>query len=482
MRHLGRFAFGRPPIGGTSSARTRRAEDPPAALRAALTDLITTVLDDLAQRDGTPTIGPMPDLRHWQRYSQTSFVALRRAAWHMPERVSTIGWLDTFTEMVDVRKVIDADPLIGSRVDTLVGTEFSRQYRRLDWLLVEHLLEPIVLATRAFLFDQTAFDIYYARLEAGLLADEIRMVEFLPLNAFTSPFEEVELPDGLVLRPMTDRQMSAAIRVQGVPGELGGGPNAFEVSWLNQWALVTERAFPVCSEKQGMPEQPAPPPFPSLEEPANRLIQALRIACGGSVIATRPIHAQHDDDFPADLGDSAALPAVGTADLDRPTRLLSSEDADAVREVYRLVGDPAVHDNRALRTAMRRLVFSGSRNLVQDRLVDLMTSAEALFIKRAGVKSRDKGIRIAEGASTLLGEDPVLGADSDAITEFMRLAYRLRNDEIHGDDPARRTLTRLDGSEAGNLGVVVEDIERVMRRTTHLVLRDVAGSQTPGQR
>jgi hypothetical protein len=201
-----------------------------AALRSALAALVAAALDDLAERDGTPTIGPLQDSRGWWRCSQSSFVALRPAAWHMPQRVSTVGWLDTFPEMADVRTVIEADPVISTRVDTGVGTEFSLQFRLLDWLLVEHLLEPIVLEIRAFRFEEGVFDAHYWRLEAGLLADVVRMVEFLPLNAFISSFERVELVRGLVLQPMRDRQMSAAIRVHAVPGEFGGGPNAVEVS------------------------------------------------------------------------------------------------------------------------------------------------------------------------------------------------------------------------------------------------------------
>lgn len=414
----------------------------------------------------------MPDLRHWQRYSQSSFVALRRTAWHLPERVSTVGWLDTFPQMADVRKVIDADPVISARVDTMVGTEFSLQHRRLDWLLVEHLLDPIVLATRGFRFDEDMFDAHYDRLEDGLLADGIRMVEFLPLNGFISPFQQVELVEDLVLLPMTDRQMSAAIRVQGVPTEFVG-TNSVEVSWLNQWALVTERAFPVVSGKYGMPDQPVAPLFPSMDEAASRLVQALRIVCGGSVITTRPVRAQHDDDLPVDLGEIAALPAIGTADLNPPTRLLSSEEIDTLQEVYRFLGDPAVLANRAQQTALRRLVFSGSRSLPEDRLVDLMISAEALFIKRAGIESRKKKRNpIVDGARTLLGDDRVLDTNPDAIRKFMLNAYKLRNAEIHGDDPTLERLTRLDGSQTNTLRDVVEDIERVMRRAMHLVLAE----------
>lgn len=444
-------------------------------LWVAVERLTRAVLDNLAGREGTPAIGPAQDLRHWRRFTQTSFVALQTGAWHMPNGVSTVGWLDTFPEMADVRKLISADSALGSRVDNQVGPEFSRRFRRLDWLLVQQLIEPMVRATRSYRFDDTVFDSYYRRLTAGLLADEVLMVEFVPLNAFTSSLQGVRLTDGLTLRPLTNLQMSAAIRVQGVPGEFGVGPNAFEVSWLNQWGLVTEQSFPL---RTGPLERTTAAPFPSLQEPANRLVQALRIVCGGSAIATRPILIQHEDDFPADLGESALRAPIGVADLDRPTYLGSDSDVDEVREVYRLLDEPAVRDDRALQTALRRLMASGSRNLVQDRLIDLMTSAEALFIKRAGITGQGKGHHIAIGASTLLNDDPILATDSGRIYEFMRLAYQLRNDEIHGDDSTERALTGLNGSEVNRLDEVVADIEQVMRRATHLVLRDVASTST----
>lgn len=309
-------------------------------------------------------------------------MALRPNAWHLPDRVPMVGWLDTFPEMSSVRSAVNADPIMSVRMDTAVGTEFSLQDRRLNWLLVEHLLEPMVVTVHAYRYDEAVFDAQYGRLEAGLLADEVRLVEFLPLNGFISSFEEVELSDDLVLRPMPDWQMSAAIRVLAVPAEFGGGPNSVDVSRLNQWALTAERSYPVCSDKQGMPERPIAPPFPSLEDAASRLVRALRIVCGGSAVTTRSIRAQHDDDFAPTIGEIAALPAIVTADLDRPTKLMSSEEINAIREIHRLLDTPAVRDDRALQTALRQLVFAGSRSLPSDRLIDLIICAEALFLKR----------------------------------------------------------------------------------------------------
>jgi hypothetical protein len=180
----------------------------------------------------------------------------------MPERVTVVGWLNTFPEMAAVREAIDADSVLGTRLDTMVGTEFSLQQRALDWLLVQHLLEPVIVTSRSYDFDEAVFDQHFNRLDAGLRADTIRFVEFFPLNGFTSSMADIALPDGVVLRPMTDRQISRAIQVLAVPAEFSGGPNSMQVSRFHQWAVMREQDYPVHSYKQGMPEHPQGPIFP----------------------------------------------------------------------------------------------------------------------------------------------------------------------------------------------------------------------------
>ncbi|WP_051362475.1 hypothetical protein [Amycolatopsis thermoflava] len=205
----------------------------------------------------------------------------------MPERVTVVGWLSTFAEMTAVREAIDADPVLGTRLDTMVGTEFELNLRPLDWLLVEHLLEPMIVACRSYEFDEAAFEFQFNRLDAGLRCDTIRFVEFVPLNGFTSSMADIALADDVVLRPMTDNQVNRAIQALAVPVEFSGGPNSVQVSRFHWWAVMREQGYPVRSYKQGMPEQPQAPDFPRLEEPAQRLVTALRIVCGGSVVATR---------------------------------------------------------------------------------------------------------------------------------------------------------------------------------------------------
>ncbi|MFF0879822.1 hypothetical protein [Micromonospora aurantiaca (nom. illeg.)] len=165
-----------------AKGRVRRPE-----LHAAVAQLMAAVLGDLAAGDGVPVFATLPDFGEWHRHGQQSFVAIRRDVWQMPGRVTDTRFLDTFAEMEAVRAVVAADEVLRERVDCLVGVEFALTLRQLGWTLVKHVLEPMVAAVGGYRFDQEAFDAAYSRLEEGLLATRARLVEVVPLNAFTPP-------------------------------------------------------------------------------------------------------------------------------------------------------------------------------------------------------------------------------------------------------------------------------------------------------
>jgi hypothetical protein len=437
--------------------------------RAAVGELARSVLRHLAMEEGQPRIGRRIDLERWWRYGQESLVGLQPRAWLMPADLPVVGWPDRFPEMTAVRRAYDADAVLGARVDTSIGTEFNRQRRDFGWLLVEHIIQPMVLATGAYGFDDAVFESLYDKFERGFGAEQVRMVEFLPLNGFESTETVVQLPDGLVLQRMSDAQVSAAIDHLAVPRMPGAGVNSARVSRFDQWALTRSRTYPVAD---GSPiAAPQPPAFPTLYEPATLLVTALRIVCGGSVVATRSMFAQADDEFPLVQGVSGIMNAFDRADNDRPTYLVT-DALEAFRATYVALSLPGVQADRSLQIAIRRLVFAGSRSVDADRLIDLVMSAEGLFIKRANLPKGTKGEKIAAAAAALLGGDPGLDADASRIQAFMTTVYRARNAEIHGDDQSYPGLHMLDGRRTDSVPRVLEDAEKIMRRAVLTVLAE----------
>jgi hypothetical protein len=53
-------------------------------------------------------------------------------------------------------------------------------------LLIQQILQPLIESTGSYTFDEAAFDTLYRRFEDGFGAEQVHLVEFLPLNGFES--------------------------------------------------------------------------------------------------------------------------------------------------------------------------------------------------------------------------------------------------------------------------------------------------------
>ncbi|WP_432937484.1 hypothetical protein ACQPXM_25165 [Kribbella sp. CA-253562] len=182
-----------------------------------------------------------------------------------------------------------------------------------------------------------------------------------------------------------------------------------------------------------MPSTPAVPVIPETAHAASRLIIALRVVCGGSVSVSRSLQMLHPDELEANGTGQAQLTPLSAVDAGRPT-VLFGEQIDELRHLLELLESPLPG---ALQVATRRLVFASHRTDAADRLIDLIISAEALFIHYLGNGARFHSDAIAGGAEAL-GSDAGIGATPAGVHHFMKAAYRRRNEEFHGTR-SRRT-------------------------------------------
>ena len=434
-------------------------------LHRATANLVVEVLASLSERGDEPHFVLQRDYRSWKRSQQEVFLGNEHELWQHPTEFSSSDWWRTLPEYHALRAVIDDHEVLRTRLDNMVGYPSSLLRRRLDTIVVEHLLTPVVMKTRSYRFDHDAFETAYAALETGLLTDTVRLVEYVPLLGFTisSPLEGIPLPDGLTIRPMNDAEVSEAVRVMGIPIGQFTSTNSFLLSRFHQNALVLERNLPVHSGHDQHSDAAAPSPF---DNAARRMLTALRLVCGGSVTYGRPMCLQNQEDFDAQRYASAALTEVHHPVEDRPTLLIDPTEVLELHEVYAILSDPRILAMQFLQNALRRLVMAGSRGLAEDRLIDLCIAAESLFVHHSGLpRTRTKRDHLVAGAKALLSGDPA--TDDRHIEELIRDAYQRRNSEIHGE-VARAGL--LDGSTTHDLHVLVDDFERLLRRSACLFL------------
>jgi hypothetical protein len=116
--------------------------------------------------------------------------------------------------------------------------------------------------------------------------------------------------------------------------------------------------------------------------------------------------------------------------------------------------------HKFLGLAMRRISYAHERHRIEDKLIDLLIAAEALFLRDAGSETYrgELQYRLAQRAGFFLADDP---ATREKVYQHMKDAYKLRSQVVHGGKI--RPIKKEDGS--------LVDMQEFVE-TTRMYLRD----------
>ncbi|MFC8247474.1 hypothetical protein [Streptomyces chartreusis] len=441
--------------------------------------LAARLMEELGKDGTTPQICAGTPMGGWQRTSQEMFTSKRIKEWYPPK-----FWWNSFEELEEMRQLrsfVQGHRVLASRVDTLVGTAFNAQRRDLAGL-VRSLVYELVLANGSWTFGQESFVVAYERLEADLLVETVTCTDFAPFLGFdgSQDIEGEEIAAGVVLRRMTDKEISIAVQRAATPIEQYLSPQTIQVSRFNQWALTAEHTHPLRTGDESLTPPPAAPVLPIYADALPSIVAAIRLVCGGSAATSYAIRTDSLGE-----GYSAALTPIGPTDPLRPTVLAGKATLDRIRSAYQHLTNPVVTADRPLSTATRQVVLAGSRGLVQDRLLNLITAAEALFITRLNLRDPNgrKSVLLQSGAADMLTGDQALGAPTaENVRKLIKAVYQWRNAEVHGSAHPTAPLRRLDGTVTNDLSAVATDLDAMMRRALLRTLGDAIRGTRSRQR
>jgi hypothetical protein len=135
-------------------------------------------------------------------------------------------------------------------------------------------------------------------------------------------------------------------------------------------------------------------------------------------------------------GPVSPLPLIRNATYE----LNEAEGAEVVT-LWQQLRDPNVRTRESLATAIRRFGYAGERERTEDRFVDLMVAAEAMFLG----EQRDTTELSYRLSSRFAYFVDVPGMTRRSRYEHMRRAYRARSRVLHGDRPTgMRTAAEFD--------------------------------------
>lgn len=144
-----------------------------------------------------------------------------------------------------------------------------------------------------------------------------------------------------------------------------------------------------------------------------------------------------------------------------PMYLLETEqDLDDLEDFWQTVQRAKAKGHGFLNVAIRRFAESNERHRVEDRVIDLMITGEALSQTST---SKTKGRPIAEYVAS-----HVVAADKSKVQKHMQDTYRLRNSIVHDGD-ASKWLKRM-GKQPEDLIPFVNIAEEYLREALKKVV------------
>ena len=401
-----------------------------ASVHQAARSYVTSALEYLSGRDGLSVLGGMPE---WVRIEDR--FELRPRVDIGPDASHADG-LHRLPEFNALLEELHGDDVIASQLGELVGTAIGGFTRR--WSadeLADRLLAEIVRPTGELTFDEERFERAYERIEDALYATEFEFSLITPIPQLKSDALPVRLEANTELAALDDREIRACIQA-GVLRPIGGlMPVVFveSLAGLRHCFHVPKVVGSVLTDEHqavvlGM--------VAALQEYPDRLIQALRLLKEGNLSVPGLVYFS-DNWF--NQG-ATMFQSLGPTDPMAPgSYSLNADEAAEIQHLWTELSDERVRNHKRLPLSLRRFSYAGDRHRADDRLVDLMIAAEALFLPEDFL---ELGYKLALRAAFFIEPE---GYERRETFGHLRAGYGARGKIVHGSE--LKTLKLPDGTE-----------------------------------
>jgi len=380
------------------------------------------------------------------RYDQTEPLVWRgRGEWQrINERAFSIGdreeplWVvcmaenrEALRDLPEYRELIVAlrrDPVTRPQVDAKMGTAFAYQELSAD----ECAIRPLWRTARrsdSREFDEQVVNEECLAFQREIYATEVEFVAIAPLVDLDAERLPVTLDNNLRLDAMTDAEVARALDV----GVLRRWPPSATTAFLlfRTAARATYRVPKLVGREPETAEvERAFKTELKARESLDGVLDALRLFKDTRIDSPGVI--QVSDDWTAEGRFTYAhRSGAGQSFPGSDPYRLAAEENDSLQEFFRAT--QVARRKKFLDNAVRRFGYAVDRQRVDDRLVDLLVSAEALYLNDVGPRERGElGYRLALRAARFIeSEEHPRGI----VFDLMRQAYGARSAIVHGSMP-----------------------------------------------
>ena len=426
-------------------------------LRKALRDCVMEACAITRERSaGQPAY--MDERKIWERRDDGSFQARRVV---VPDTaVLFMKYGPRFEELASYRRAMDAaqaDPVVGPQLDALIGGMNLGAIRIDGDRVVRSLAGAMVGGAGEVEFNEALFDAKWREIERDLDAQEFVRLTVAPLPDLVAPFP-VKLSERVELDRLTDEEVAICADL-GFLGDMFPG-----MEWVQAREAVGLRCFGTVQKTvnespgvQGFGEgrfgdRPAWAQHLLVGDvlSALRLVKEGRIRSAGQVSILKGWL----------LGGMRSFgPRGGTQFRFGQYELNEIETAD-LHGIWAHLSGGVLEERRFLAASLRRFNLALERDLVEDRIVDLMIAGESLFLHDVG-RPQDRGearFRLALRAAAFVESPRYTKAE---VFRVMREGYDIRSQVVHGGTAGKCRLPDKHDANVSDLAGAVEGIMRV---------------------
>ncbi len=422
-----------------TSAPTPKNPGLHVAMRAYVHEAMRVLPGRLSAENPIPVL--TEDLWEPDEGDQDRFVRQQRhrPLWDIFVRAA-IEQLRALPEYAACVRAIEADSAISGQMGILVGVGGVQRTYSPETVMM-HVLLRLVDAGGQPAFDEDLFEREYAAMEEAFREDWAPVEILAPLTGFSMEAERIDLDDGLSIEPIPDED-----RVR--YAELGEFVTDVFASGVPRFAVRSSSHAPKLLGELTPDQEEQHRAFVREASRFDERLRDLELALGAYKsgrfgIVRRDVRIRSW--FPTDLGASyAGMLPEGYS--------LGADETQGLATFWREMRSSGFErkNRRYLGVAMRRLRYAQTRERLEDRLVDLVVAAEALFPGVVGNTSgTELSYRLSMYVAGFLGKDQ---EDRRSIFERMREAYGLRSKIVHGVV-----------MDEGRVAQVVTDVEGFVR-------------------
>jgi hypothetical protein len=389
----------------------------------------------------------------WEKQNADSYVKrqIQRPSWAIVLHKANDEITKT-KEFLDFINVVSADEIISPQLDTLVGTcagscrlEANNIAR---WPVYEFLTNHGIDK-----FNVSSFNSVYSKIESLLYSKEIDFENITPLCGFTMDDSEISLTENISIVKLSEKEI---LEFFGLGIKLGSSMgNVDFVHGVHQYAIKISYKLPkIIGERDAsinIKDFEQNEFFINKNEQA--VIDALRIYKEGKLY---PVTTTRRGKSILSTGVSYSFEAPVKGFMKNKYSLLKNE-IDEFISFWNEKSRAELPEKNFLSVGIRRFSQSNERDNIEDIIIDLMISAEAIFLSSGGSFQGELKYRLSHRAAMFIETDVEL---QKYVFDFMQKAYDVRSSIVHGSNP--KLPNKRDGS-AYTLEEFCGDIERYLR-------------------